>query len=109
MWPACKPKPETTYRVGRLAFEARTGRLSRLLARDKGVRSGAGFLVGGVQVAEEHVFEAIQRFPFDLEDAAALEHIAQLGWAATEHLYEVSVWLPLSRRELLADLTDGRP
>jgi hypothetical protein len=72
--------------VGRLTFETRPQQLARVLALNDGFAWGSDLSVGGVQVRDRDVPEALTLNPFAPSDARRLETLAQLAWAASRDL-----------------------
>lgn len=88
----CKPERSEGYLVGRLILEARPGQLRRLLAQNGGIRWAANLALGGVQVSEECVAEALRLNPFDPDDAPRLQALSRLAWVASGNLDGLAVW-----------------
>ena len=78
--------------VGRLTFEAGAIPLPALLAVKDGFRWGPNLLVGGVQVEEGKVAEALRRNPFHPADWEWFAASAQLAWSAARDLDVLAVW-----------------
>lgn len=78
--------------VGRITFEIGGVPLPAVLALNDGFRWGPNLLVGGIQVEESKVAEALRRNPFRSADWEWLAASAQLAWAAARDLDVLAVW-----------------
>jgi hypothetical protein len=87
--------------VGRITFESRPGHLIHALAHDDGFCWGTNLSVGGVQVPESAVTEAVALNPFTVADASHLESLARLAWAASRDLDEFGLNISAGYERLL--------
>ena len=78
--------------VGRLTFEAAGIGLADVLALNDGFRWGADLLVGGVQVEETRVAEALRRNPFHPDDWEWFAASAALAWSTDRDLDVLAIW-----------------
>ena len=83
-----KVNPGDSYAVGRLTFEAEVGQLVEVL----GFRWGANLRVGGVQVPNSAVPQALRSNLFEAQVWSELEGIVRLAWVASKDLDKLAVW-----------------
>ena len=94
--------------VGRITFESPPGHLIQVLAYNDGFCWGANLSVGGVQVREGDVTQAVALNPFSVDDARQLESLARLAWAASRDLDEFGLNASAGHEHLLARLDQIR-
>jgi hypothetical protein len=90
--PIAKTDTDVAYRIGRLTFEAHVGQLATTIRKNTAFRWGAALRVGGIQVPEGAVADAIIRSPFEPVDAGYLEKLSVVGWATSADLDQLWVW-----------------
>ena len=78
--------------VGRITFEATDIPLGALLAHNEGFRWGANLLVGGIQIDEGKVAQALSRNPFHPADWEWFAASARLAWSAGRDLDVLALW-----------------
>jgi hypothetical protein len=88
--------------VGRITLESRPGHLIHILAYDDGFCWGTNLSLGGVQVRESAVMQAVALNPFSVADARQLESLARLAWAASRDLDEFGLNISVGHEDLLA-------
>ena|SRR5690349_10676675 len=98
--PMAERTVETEAVVGRITFESRPGHI-HILACDDGFCWGSNLSVGGVQVRESDVMEAVALNPFTVSDARQLESLARLAWAASRDLDEFGLNISAGHERLL--------
>jgi hypothetical protein len=99
--PMAQRTVESEAVVGRITFESRPGHLIHILACDDGFCWGSNLSVGGVQVRESDVAEALALNPFTVSDARQLESLARLAWAASRDLDEFGLNTSAGHERLL--------
>ena len=88
--------------VGRITFESRPGHLMHNLSYEKGFCWGTNLSVGGIQVRESDVMEAVGLNPFTVADARRLESLTRLAWAASRDLDQFGLNISTGHERLLA-------
>jgi hypothetical protein len=78
--------------VGRITFEATTVSVRDVLAFNDGFRWGAYLLVGGIQIEEDRVAEALRRSPFEPSESEWFAAHSRCAWAAGRDLDVLAVW-----------------
>ena len=101
-----KREPESV--VGRITFETRPAQLVQVLALNEGFSWGADLSIGGVQVRESDVAEALTLNPFNIADATRLESLARLAWAASRDLDELGLNVSAGHDAILGKLAEMR-
>jgi hypothetical protein len=95
---------EPEHVVGRLTFETRPGQIVQLLSYLRGFAWGTDLSVGGIQVQERDVAEALVLNPFRAADAGRLNSISRLAWAASRDLDRLGLNLSPEHAEVLEKL-----
>jgi hypothetical protein len=90
--PMEKAGPGDVGVVGRITFEASGIPLAAVLALGDGFLWGANLLVGGIQVEQGKVAEALRRNPFHPADWEWFAASAQLAWSAGRDLDVLAIW-----------------
>jgi hypothetical protein len=91
------------YAVGRLTFEAEVGQLADVLALNSGFRWD--LRVGGVQVADSAVSQALRSNLFEAGVWSELGAMVRLGWAAGNDLDKLAVWASADDHRIQATLS----
>lgn len=96
--------PEPKSVVGRVSFECSPNQLGQVLAQQNGFRWGSNLSVGGIQVRETDVPEALQLNPFVSLDGKRLEALVRFAWAASRDLDELGLFVSPGNDDLVEKL-----
>jgi hypothetical protein len=87
--------------VGRLTFETRPGQLAALVGYNEGFSWGVDLSVGGVQVRERDVEEALSLNSFAATEAPRHDPLTRLAWATSKDLDRLGLTVSVGFEGLL--------
>lgn len=83
---------DPSLRAGKLTADWQPGLIRRLLIFEDGIRFGASFGLGVVQVPTSELSRALRLSPFNPRSARRLAKCARLAWSVDLHIRQVAFW-----------------